>query len=169
MPFLWESMMKKPLLYPFFLRCAILFCVFSGAAFAASGDCSRLHQMPVDSSGYSDALAGCVMEMEGMVGVEEAAQSRGVASVPAARKAWDVCLVEMIDAFDDKISPASDIATALQDECQIEYGDMVRVSYASESMRTKAYRDRVKATKTRVTRLVLAMRSQKRKEDYPKW
>lgn len=66
--------------------------------------------------------------------------------------AWVRCLIRDISAIDDGVSPASDIATAVQFSCQAEQAAMSRIAGSG-------YEDKQKVTCEVAMRIVLELRA----------
>lgn len=87
------------------------------------------------------------------------------------RDAWAQCLAMHISTLDDGVSPASDIATAVQNSCADEYESLSSVISASQGLKTYAdpgtqehVMRRKAATREVALPIVLRLRASKRVE-----
>jgi len=79
-----------------------------------------------------------------------------------ARDDWQLCVANEVKKIDDGISPASDIATAVQSTCQSEFKKMLD-TMALGSVRHDVEQGRQSQTKELAIRITLMQRANKTK------
>ena len=82
----------------------------------------------------------------------------------ALRDIWHGCLARAIREVDDHISPASDIATGVQSQCQAEYDALTNSFKFSPDVVQRINEDRYVRTRELATKLVLQVRAADRKK-----
>lgn len=90
------------------------------------------------------------------------AQTSSPLSLNQSRDAWHVCIAKEAIKLDDGISPASDIASALQVMCEKEHSAMLDRMTVSPETRYRLSQDRIANTKEVAIRLVLQIRAERR-------
>ena len=86
-------------------------------------------------------------------------QSRNLDS---ARDTWQRCVMQEVSLLDDRVSPASDIGFAVQQECRQEYGKMLDSLAISPQARYMAEQNRADSTRELATRFTLIRRASAR-------
>jgi hypothetical protein len=90
------------------------------------------------------------------------AQSERSAELNKARDEWHVCIQKEVIKLDDHISPASDIATAVQMSCVREHDAMLDGMTLNAQMRDLFSQGRADLTKQVAITMVLKLRAQRR-------
>ena len=84
---------------------------------------------------YGDRVARCLAEQKVMPDSpdfnQQAERCERILRMDDAKAAWQVCMWRAVASMDDRVSPASDIATATADQCGQEYGAMLDASTLS--------------------------------------
>lgn len=113
---------------------------------------------------YGDRVARCLAEHKVMPDApdfnQQAERCERVLKMDDAKAAWQVCMWRAVALMDDRVSPASDIATATADQCGQEYEAMLDASTLSPETRYRLYSERMKATKELAVKLVLMQRAE---------
>lgn len=107
-----------------------------------------------DDSGFKAAAKVCEREID---------LGRRRANLDRLKEDWQLCLLRNIEAIDDGVSPASDIATAVQSTCSEEYAAMGDAVTMSQEAKYQVYQDRFKTTKGAAIPIVLIARAAKNK------
>ena len=84
-----------------------------------------------------------------------------------AKTAWQVCVSRAVAAMDDRVSPASDIATAIADQCGQEHDAMLDAMTLAPETRYLLYSERIKTTKELAIKLVLMQRAEANRRQAP--
>lgn len=79
-----------------------------------------------------------------------------------AREQWRLCIQRAIEALDDGISTASDIAGGVQNSCEAEYHAMSATIKLTPAMQNEASADRTNVTRQVAQELVLRVRAARR-------
>ena len=145
------------------------FCLLSSLSYAdekpfgdAVAECAAKYQLPVNSPELQQVFAACEKEVE---------RSRKQVNPDTLSlvETFEKCLAENAARFDDRISPASEIAQAAAAECQFKWFSVLKSSSTlpSEwSARMDEYPS--KAVRDAALRAVLLNRSAAAPESRPK-
>lgn len=113
---------------------------------------------------YGDRVARCLAEQKVMPDApdfnQQAERCEGILKMDDAKAVWQACVWRAVASMDDRVSPASDIATAIADQCGREYEAMLDASTLSPETRYRLYSERMKATKELAVKLVLMQRAE---------
>ena len=113
---------------------------------------------------YGDRVARCLAEHRVMPDApdfnQQAERCERILKMDDAKTAWQGCVSRAAAAMDDRVSPASDIATAIGDQCGAEHEAMLDASTLSPETRYRLYSERMKATKELAIKLVLMQRAE---------
>lgn len=101
---------------------------------------------------YGDQVVRCL--------AEQAERCERILKMDDAKAAWQGCVSRAVALMDDRVSPASDIATAIADQCGPEHEAMLDASTLSPETRYRLYSERMKATKELAIKLVLMQRAE---------
>lgn len=113
---------------------------------------------------YGDRVVRCLAEQKVMPDApdfnQQAERCERILKMDDAKTAWQGCVSRAVALMDDRVSPASDIATAIADQCGPEYDAMLDASTLSPENRYRLYSERMKATKELAVKLVLMQRAE---------
>lgn len=84
-----------------------------------------------------------------------------------AKFAWQVCVAHAVKELDDRMSPASDIATAVSDQCGDEYQALLDASTISPETKYRLHSQRAATTKDLAVKLVLMQRAEANRQARP--
>ena len=84
------------------------------------------------------------------------------ADMDAARGAWTLCVLKEVETLDDGISPASEVATAVQSSCPREYMRTLDTMYLERDARAGMEQSREKTTHDVAVRMVFMVRAKRR-------
>ncbi|MFN3715638.1 MAG: hypothetical protein ACK4R8_02820 [Thiobacillus sp.] len=113
---------------------------------------------------YGDRVARCLAEQNVMPDAadfnQQAERCERILKMDDAKSAWQGCVSRAVALMDDRVSPASDIATATADQCGQEHGAMLDALTLSPETRYRLYSERKKATKELAIKLILMQRAE---------
>ena len=133
---------------------ALIVSTVSTSASAANfgdevADCLVRRGVTQAGPAFDAARPGCEREVE---------RSRRVAQIEDAKTAWQICVMKQIAKIDDGISTASDVATAVQGDCEQEYETFLNSVSLSAQVRAEQWGLRRATTKELATSLVFKVR-----------
>lgn len=113
---------------------------------------------------YRDRVVRCLAEQKVRPDApdfnQQAERCERILKMDDAKAAWQGCVSRAVALMDDRVSPASDIATAIADQCGQEHETMLDASTLSPETRYRLYSERMKATKELAVKLVLMQRAE---------
>lgn len=93
-----------------------------------------------------------------------AAGQPAVNRLDGAKELWHACIAKRVAVLDDGISPASDIATAVQTDCAAEHEVFLSRMTLSPAMRAQFAAGRLEDTRQVATVLVIKIRALRREQ-----
>jgi hypothetical protein len=147
-------MIKPVLASAAMIALSAIFCTAPSASLAANfGDqvvaCMVSKGVTKAGPAFDAARPGCEREVE---------RARRITAIDDAKTAWQVCVMKQIAKIDDGISTASDVATAVQDDCEPEHEVLLGSTSLSDQVKALQRDSRRAATKELAISLVFKVR-----------
>ena len=95
-------------------------------------------------------------------GTSVRAQDKPASALDNARDQWHLCIANEAVKLDDGVSPASDIASAVQSSCETEFSGMLDRMTLNPEMRQLFMSKRLESTKEVGITIALKLRAKKR-------
>lgn len=113
---------------------------------------------------YGERVVQCLAEQKVMPDApdfkQQSERCERILNMRDAKDAWQVCMWKAVALMDDRISPASDIATATADQCGQEHEAFLDTMSLSPEARYDLYSRRRDLTKQLAIKLVLMQRAE---------
>ena len=120
---------------------------------------------------FGDMVIECLAKMKAQPGSPEFNKQSDLCekyvTTDIKLAAWHKCIAIEANRLDDRISTASDIASAVSLSCEKEFNEYLDTLNVSAEVKRLAIRDRAQATKDVAIKLILIMRASKKTKYKP--